>query len=130
VITPSLLADGLVLLHLAFVGFVVFGGLLVAWRIRLAWLHLPAAAWGLWITLSHGICPLTPLENHYRALAGEASYSEGFIAHYILPMLYPPGLTATHQRWLGAALVIGNLLLYGWAWWRWRNRRHARTPSP
>lgn len=105
-------ADVLVLIHLAFVAFVVLGGLLVAWRTSIAWLHLPAAAWGTWIELSGRICPLTPLENHFRRLAGQGGYPGGFVEHYLIPILYPAGLTPQSQGWLGALVVLVNLLVY------------------
>ena len=109
----SLLADALVVLHFAFTAFVIFGGFLT-WRWpSLALLHLPALAWGCWVELSHSICPLTPLENHFRRLGGEAGYSEGFLAHYLVRVLYPPGLT-WHVQWLLAAvLLVINLIAYG-----------------
>ena len=84
-----LLADLVVILHLSFVLFVVFGGLLVLRWPRLAWVHLPAAAWGVAIEFTGGICPLTPLENWLREKAGEIGYADGFTEHYILPVLYP-----------------------------------------
>ncbi|MBV9727311.1 MAG: DUF2784 domain-containing protein [Gammaproteobacteria bacterium] len=119
----SLLADALVVLHFAFTAFVVFGGFLT-WRWpRLAWLHLPALAWGCWVELSHSICPLTPLENHFRRLGGEAGYSEGFLAHYLVRVLYPPGLT-WHVQWLLAAvLLVINLVAYGRLMHRLRSAR-------
>ena len=106
------LADLVVALHFAFVLFVGLGGLLVLrWR-RVAWLHVPAAVWGVWIEFSGRICPLTPLENRYRRLGGEAGYSGGFIEHYILPVLYPHGLTRTMQVVLGVAVAAFNVWLY------------------
>ena len=119
----SLLADALVVLHFAFTAFVVFGGFLT-WRWpRLAWLHLPALAWGCWVELSHSICPLTPLENHFRRLGGEAGYNEGFLAHYLVRVLYPPGLT-WHVQWLVAAvLLVVNLIAYGGLMHRLRSAR-------
>ena len=80
----SLLADVLVVIHFAFTAFVIFGGFLT-WRWpRVALLHLPALAWGCWVEVSHTLCPLTPLENHLRHLGGEAGYSGGFLAHYLV----------------------------------------------
>jgi hypothetical protein len=108
-----ILADLLVLLHLAFAAFVIFGGFLTwKWR-RAALAHLPALAWGFWVELSGQICPLTPLEIHLRLLAGEAGYQGGFLDHYVLALLYPPWLTRPTQ-WVLAALLLGiNLTAYG-----------------
>lgn len=120
------LADALVIAHLAFVAFVVFGGLLVwRWR-RLAWLHVPAALWGVWIEASGGICPLTPLENRLRTSAGEAAYQGDFVARYVLPMLYPEGLTHEVQIGLGVGVLALNVVIYGVMI---RNRRSARRPG-
>jgi hypothetical protein len=118
------LADCLVLIHLGFVLFVVLGGLLVLRRPRLAWLHLPAAAWGAWIELSGWICPLTPLENHLRHLAGEAGYRDGFIEHYLLRLLYPEGLTRQDQLVLAGIVAAINLAAYAVLL-----LRHRRTPG-
>ena len=108
------LADVLVVVHLAFVLFVLLGGVLVLWRRRLALLHLPVAAWGVLIELSGWVCPLTPLEVRLRRLGGQAGYSGGFVEHYILPVLYPSGLTRQHQVWLGILVGLLNLGIYGW----------------
>lgn len=108
------LATAVVALHLAFVVFVVAGGLLVRRWPRLAWLHLPCAAWGIYVELAGKICPLTPLENSLRRRAGEAGYAEGFLEHYLVAIVYPSGLTPTLQ-WLLAGLAIGaNLAVYAW----------------
>lgn len=118
------LADAVVLTHLAFVVFVVGGGFL-AWRWRrAAFAHLPALAWGIWVELSGTICPLTPLENHLRALAGEVGYTGGFVEHYIVPVLYPPGLTRGTQWVLAAVLIALNVVAYG----RLAFRAHERKP--
>jgi hypothetical protein len=110
----SILADFVVLVHFAFVLFVILGGLLVLRWPKLVYLHLPAALWGIWIEFSGRICPLTPLENALRRQAGEAGYSGGFIEHYILPVLYPSGLTRTTQLVLGLIVMLVNLVIYGY----------------
>jgi hypothetical protein len=125
-----ILADLLVILHLAFVAFVVLGGLFVfRWR-RAAWVHLPAALWGFLIELFGWICPLTPLEVRLRRLGGEAGYSGGFVEHYLLPVLYPQGLTRTHQIILGTLVVAVNGGVYGWWLLRRRRQRLASRARP
>jgi len=100
----------------------VLGGFLVVQWPRLAWLHIPAAAWGVLIEYMGWICPLTPLENCFRIKSGEAGYSGGFIEHYILPTLYPGGLTRSTQLVLGSFALIVNLAAYGIVLSRSRNR--------
>ena len=108
----SLLADGLVILHFAFTAFAIFGGFLT-WRWpRVAFVHLPALAWGCWVEVSHSICPLTPWENQLRHLGGEAGYQGGFLAHYLVRVLYPPELTWHIQWLLAAALIAINVIAY------------------
>ncbi|TAH42896.1 MAG: DUF2784 domain-containing protein [Betaproteobacteria bacterium] len=117
-----LAADAVLLLHLAFILFVLLGGLL-ALRWRWAPLaHLPAAAWGVFIELSGGLCPLTPLENRLRAAAGQAGYEGGFVAHYLLPVIYPAGLTHDMQFVLAFVVAAVNAAAYAWVWRR-RSRR-------
>ncbi len=118
------LADGLVVLHFSFIAFVILGGLLVLRWPRLALLHLPAAGWAALVELNGWICPLTPQENRWRQAAGEAGYAGSFIDHYLLPILYPTGLTRDHQFVLAALMVLVNLALYGWLI---RRRRRARS---
>ena len=113
-------ADLITLVHFAFVVFVIFGALLALRWPRVLWLHLPAAVWGALIELQGWICPLTPLENRLRMLSGQEGYAGGFIEHYILPVLYPPGLTRTMQLMLGGLVVGINVLLY---WIVLRRRR-------
>lgn len=111
-------AAAVLLLHLAFVLFVVFGALLVArWR-GLAWLHLPAAAWGFFVEASGRGCPLTHWENLLRMRAGLEGYDESFVAHYLLPLLYPGSLTRELQLGLAAGVVVVNLFFYSWAFLR------------
>jgi hypothetical protein len=108
-----ILADLLVVGHLAFTGFVIFGGFL-AWKWRWAiFAHLPALAWGFWIETSGRICPLTPLEIQLRHLAGEAGYRGGFLNHYVVAILYPPWLTRPDQWVLAALLLAINIVAYG-----------------
>lgn len=115
-----LAADGVLVLHLLFIVFVLGGGLLaLRWR-RAPWLHLPAAAWGVFIEASGRICPLTPLENRLRAAAGQAGYEGGFIEHYLLAVIYPAGLTRDIQFVLAAVVIVVNLMIYFWVWRRWR----------
>lgn len=119
----SLLADAVVIIHFSFTAFVIFGGFLT-WRWpRAAIAHLPALAWGCWVEVSHSICPLTPLENHLRRLGGEAGYPGGFLAHYLVRVLYPPGLSWHLQRELAALLILINALAYGVLLARLRLRR-------
>lgn len=124
-----LAADAVLLVHLAFVAFVMLGGLLVARRPRIAWLHLPAAAWAAWLEFGGAICPLTPLENHLRRLAGASGYAGGFVEHYLIPIVYPPGLDPAIQRWLGALVVAANLAVYLWAVTRRRKRVRPDSAS-
>jgi hypothetical protein len=106
-------ADIVVLVHLAFILFVAAGGLLVLRWPRLAWAHVPAVVWGAMVELADWICPLTPLENRLRATAGEAAFAGGFIDQYIMPIVYPAGLTRGMQLTLGAAVIAVNLVVYG-----------------
>lgn len=108
-------ADLVVLAHLAFIAFVVAGGLLVRWRRWIALVHVPCALYGAAIELVGWICPLTPLENHLRRLGGERGYGGGFVEHYLLPIVYPPALTPRAQAVLGILVAAGNAAIYAWA---------------
>lgn len=119
-----LLADLVLVVHLAFIAFIVTGGLLVRRRRWMAFVHLPCAVYGAAIELAGWICPLTPLENRLRVLGGEAGYAGGFIEHYLVPIVYPPGLTPRAQTALGIAVAVGNAAVYAWA------LRGPRRPRP
>ncbi len=106
-------ADLVVVAHLAFVLFVVLGGLLaLRWR-RIVWFHVPAALWGAAIEFAGGVCPLTPLETYLRRLGGSAAYEGDFVERYLLPLLYPAPLTREIQIALGALVLVVNLAIYG-----------------
>ena len=124
-----LLADLLVVGHIAFVLYVVGGGLLVFRRPRIAFFHLPVAAWGAFIEFSGWICPLTPWEVHLRQLGGQAGYSGGFVEHYFLPVLYPAGLDREQQVWLGILVLGLNLGVYGWVIRRRVRGRRGLSPE-
>jgi len=118
------LADAVLVLHLAFILFVMLGGLLVLRLPWLAWLHLPAAIWGALIEFAGWICPLTPLEKQLRLLAGEEAYRGGFINHYVIPLIYPDGLTREMQWLLGVLVLAVNAAVYLRFW---RKRQAARS---
>jgi hypothetical protein len=118
--SAAVLADAVLLLHLAFIVFVMLGGLLV-WRWqRLAWLHLPAVLWGIYVEASGRICPLTPLENSLRESGGQSGYSGGFIDHYVTALIYPDGLSRTIQMALAVLVITVNAIVY------WRLSRQQR----
>lgn len=121
------LANAVVLAHAAFIVFVVLGGFIaLRWR-WVAWLHVPAAVWGSLIEFAGWVCPLTPLENFFRARAGEAGYAGGFMEHYVLHLIYPNGLTRPVQWTLGGVALLVNVTVYTVYVIRRRNRGHAAT---
>lgn len=122
-----LLADGVVLLHAGFVLFVLVGGLLVLRWPRLAWLHVPAAAWGAWVEFAGFICPLTPLENWLRESGGGSVYTASFVEEYLLPVLYPASLSRERRWLLGCLVVAVNAGVYAWAAVHRARRRAPRA---
>jgi hypothetical protein len=113
-------AEAVLLLHLAFIAFVVAGGALAVRRRWLVVVHIPAAAWGFFVELTGRICPLTYAENFLRMRAGQSGYAESFIEHYLLAMIYPSGLTRGAQFVLAVVVVSINVLIYAWLY-----RRHT-----
>lgn len=115
-----LAADTVLLIHLVFILFALLGAAIaMRWR----WIpvvHLPAAIWGFFVELTGRICPLTYLENYLRSMAGESDYTESFIEHYLLAIIYPAGLTRGVQFALAGVVVIINVALYGWLFYRRR----------
>jgi hypothetical protein len=117
-----ILADLVVLAHFSFIVFVLLGGLLAfRWR-WIPWLHIPAVAWGGFVELTGRICPLTPLENTLRRAGGLSNYSESFIEHYIVPVVYPAELDREVQLVIGFVLIGLNVMIYGYLAWR-RSKR-------
>ena len=120
------LATLVVLLHFAFILFVVLGGLLAVRWPRAAWVHLPLAGWGAFVELSGRVCPLTPLENRLRQMAGSGGYAGDFLDQYLVRLIYPPGLTREMQIALGIGVVLLNVGVYAWA----IRRRPASAAAP
>lgn len=108
-----LLADLVVTIHFLFILFVVLGGLLVLKWKKLAWLHIPCVIWGVLIEFRSWVCPLTYVENYFRRLAGSSGYEGSFIDHYLIPLIYPHGLTPSIQFVLGSTVILTNLVIYG-----------------
>jgi hypothetical protein len=120
-------ADLVLIVHLAFIIFVMLGGLLVLRRPRLIWLHLPAVVWGVMSEFLGVLCPLTPLETTLRELGGGSGYEGDFIEHYLTAVIYPSGLTRGLQIALGLGALLLNMAIYYWLLRkrRSRSRNHA-----
>jgi hypothetical protein len=112
------LANVVVVIHLSFVIFVVLGAVLTSWRRWIIWLHFAALSWAIWIECTGGICPLTPLENWLRIKAGQGAYEGDFVATYLLPVLYPAGLTRNVQLLLAMMIIVINAAIYGSIFYR------------
>jgi hypothetical protein len=110
----QLLADLVLLLHACFILFVVLGALLAIRWPRIAWVHIPACIWAAVLEFAGFSCPLTPLENWLRRAGGATTYAEGFLEHYLVPFVYPPGLTPQLQVLLGVLVLLVNGVLYGY----------------
>jgi hypothetical protein len=108
----ELLANATVLVHLLFIAFIVFGGMLALLWPRIAWIHLPVALWGVVVQWMSWVCPLTPLENWFRVRGGSATYREGFVEHYVLPVLYPIGASPRLHVVLGLVVLVANAAIY------------------
>ena len=116
-------ADLVLALHLGFIAFVVLGWLLILRYRWMAYVHVPAAVWGAFIEITGRICPLTIWENSFRQSAGESGYSESFVEHYLLPVIYPAGLTRSIQFWIAGCVIIVNVVIYAWLLYRWKSGR-------
>ena len=116
-------ADLVLALHLGFIAFVVLGGLLILRYRWVAYVHVPAAVWGAFIEIAGRICPLTVWENSFRQSAGESGYADSFVEHYLLPIIYPAGLTRSIQIWIAGCVVVVNVVIYAWLLYRWKRGR-------
>ena len=101
------------IVHFAFINFVVFGALLFFVSTKIIYFHVPALIWGIYLELSHSVCPLTYLENWFLQKANLIIYSEGFIQNYLVPIVYPKNLTEDLQTYLAIILIVANLIVYG-----------------
>lgn len=126
----SWLADAVLIVHLAFILFVVAGALLVLRWPRLGWVHVPCVVWGALIEFTGGVCPLTPLEVALRQQAGQAGYAGGFIEHYVSGLIYPDGLSRLTQLFLGLFVLMVNGLAYLRLWRRNGLRRGPVGSTP
>jgi len=106
-------ADLTLIVHFAFIIFVVFGALLFFVSTKIIYVHVPALIWGIYIEITHSICPLTYLENWFLQKANLTTYSEGFIQNYLVPVVYPMNLTDDLQTYLAIVLIVVNMLMYG-----------------
>ena len=119
-VIEGIAAELLVIIHFGFVLFVVLGGLLAFRWPWAAAAHLPAAIWGAIIEFNNWICPLTPLEQSLRRAAGQTGYEGGFLAHYLLPLIYPDGLTREMQFVGGIFVILVNVMIYGLVLKKWK----------
>jgi hypothetical protein len=114
------LADAVLVIHVLFVLFVVFGSFLVFRRPWLVWVHAPALTWGVLVEIRGIVCPLTPLETRLRLLGGDAGHAQDVLSHWLLTLLYPEFVSRRVQIAMGALLLLLNLVLYFWIWTRRR----------
>ena len=119
----NLLADVTLLLHLAFIIFVVFGALFSFHRRWIAWIHLPVVLWAAMVNLMHWYCPLMPFEKYFRAAVGQEGYEGGFIAHYLVPLIYPQGMSYDLGVAVGIGVFVWNVLIYSLVIYRVRHNK-------
>ena len=109
----ELAADLTLIVHFAFIIFVVFGGMLFFISTKIIYVHVPSLIWGIYIELTHSVCPLTYLENWFLQKANLTTYTEGFIQNYLVPIVYPKNLTDNLQIYLAIVLIVANMIMYG-----------------
>ena len=121
-----ILADLLVVVHFLFIIFALLGGLLLIWRGSLIFVHLPAVLWAALISFNGWICPLTPLENYLRGVAGTEGYQEGYISHYLIPIIYPSRLTLNIQLLMGILVIAINFGIYAFVYYQCMAKRKGK----
>ena len=109
----EVIADLILIVHFSFIIFVVFGALLFFVSTKIIYAHVPALIWGIYIELTHSVCPLTYLENWFLQKANLTTYSEGFIQNYLVPIVYPKNLTDNLQIYFAIVLIVANMIMYG-----------------
>ena len=109
----ELAADLTLIVHFAFIIFVVCGALLFFVSTKIIYIHVPALIWGIYIEFTHSVCPLTYLENWFLQKTNLTTYSEGFIQNYLVPIVYPKNLTEDLQTYSAIALIVANMIMYG-----------------
>ncbi len=124
-----LFADTIIIIHFLFILFVILGGLLSLLNRHWIYFHLPAVVWGVVIEFTGWICPLTPIENHFRHKGGTLMYEGGFVEHYLIPVIYPVGLTHEIQYILGALVVGINVVIYFYIFKYWAGRKKLTSPE-
>ncbi|MBU4485781.1 MAG: DUF2784 domain-containing protein [Candidatus Delongbacteria bacterium] len=107
-----ILTDFIVVIHLLFIIFVIFGGFLSLFKKWIIWIHIPVVIWGACVELFGWICPLTPLENWLRLGGDQQGYQGGFIEHYLMPVIYPENLTRNIQIVFGLSVLVINIVVY------------------
>lgn len=122
IVLSRVCADIVLLVHFAFIIFAVLGGFLVLWKRRAAWIHIPVVLWSSLVNLASWVCPLTPIENSFRAKAGQSGYPGGFIRHYIEPVVYPAGMPRDMELIAGISVLVWNAVIYAIVLMRWRRR--------
>jgi len=120
----KIFADVILLAHFAFIIFAVFGGIIVFFKRRAAWFHIPTVLWSALVNFESWICPLTPLENSFRAKAGQAGFKGGFVEHYIEPLVYPGEIPRKMELIAGFSVLVWNVLMYLIVI-RWGRRRNS-----
>ena len=109
----ELAANLTLIVHFAFIIFVVFGALLFFVSTKIIYVHVPALIWGIYIELTHSVCPLTYLENWFLQKVNLTTYSGGFIQNYLVPIVYPKNLTEDLQTYFAIVLIVANMIMYG-----------------